>query len=151
MNERERGRIEALIDGEGCIRLFKERNYETLDASTWKCRLTLTNTNKDLVAYAQKIIGGSVRIQRDREGNRKAAYVLTICHSVIGKLLPHLSLIVKERQRRLILEALPIIQRRRGGWGRFHRTDQEFIDSTTRLETIYKEISELNRRGTKLE
>lgn len=131
-----KGWIEALIDGEGSLSLVKETRPLFAAGCTYKPRLNIGNKNLGLLKRAQSIIsGGCIVHSRKRE-----IYLLDISANGLRRLLPQITLIVKERQRLLLLEALEILSKRKGGRG------QPSPLRTERLKEIYQEIRKLNGR-----
>jgi hypothetical protein len=130
------GWISALIDGEGSISLIKERRPKFRDGATYKPRLNIANKCRKLLEKAQGVVGAGAIIPRKKD------LVLNLDISANGArtILPHLHLIVKEKQRILLLEALDILESRKGGRGQ----PGPALEGTERLLEIYQEIRELN-------
>jgi len=131
-----RGWIEALIDGEGSLSLLKEIRPSFSAGCTYKPRLNIGNKNLELLRAAQTIIGGGCIIQ----SKKRQIYLLDVSSSRLRWLLPRITLIVKERQRLLLLDALQVLAGRRGG------RHQNPPAGTERLEGIYHAIRQINGR-----
>lgn len=137
LTEYYKGWIEALIDGEGSISLLREKRKQFRAGVTYKPRLNISNKNLKLLEQAKDIIGHGAIHPNGKSG----VYNLDISAEGMRYILPKITLIVKEEQRLLLIEALKIlnihIQRGRG------RTDAE-IES---LGVIRTNIMALNGRG----
>jgi len=131
------GWTEALVDGEGSLMLRKQRRPHFACGYNYSPVLDIGNKNLLLLQKAQVIIGGG-SITRSRKGQ---FYQLRVCANRLRWLLPQLSLIVKKRQRVLLLEALCILSKRKGGRG------QPPPLGTERLEEIYQEIRKIHGRA----
>lgn len=135
VNEREKGFLEGLIDGEGSISLLKENRPKFSAGCTYKPRLNISNKNRPLLELAQKIIGGGAIVNA-----RSGVYNFDVSANLMRKILPNLVLIAKEKQRLLIIEALDILTFR---CGKHCIQPKENIE---RLEKIYNQIRKTNGR-----
>jgi len=144
LSDYERGWVESLIDSEGTLGLYKNKHKppKTKGRSfQWWVRCFVGNTNKEFLEKAQQIIGGRIT-ERKTRGNRKKSFVLELSPNNLRVLLPQLLLVAKERQRKLIVEALVLIQEHKFGRCRWYGTPND-----GRLEEIWQEMKELNRKG----
>lgn len=143
LSDYERGQLEMLIDGEGCIGFKKIKRVKSRRGHTWGVYVMITNTSYDLLERAKEICGGgAINLvkgkAREEAGDRwKDSYYYQIPIRVQRFILPQLSLIVKEEQRLLALEVLSILHA-----GKDHSDHDEEL-----LEVIYQDIKELNRKG----
>ena len=135
MSQYEKGWIEAMIDGKGSISLLKESRPHFKAGCTYKPRLNIGNKSKPLLFFAKEIIGGGAVILSPRGVN-----ALDVSSNTLRWLLPQIQLIVKEKQRRLLLQALRILSRR--VTRNKPRTDKEL----TALEGVYRGIRNANGR-----
>jgi hypothetical protein len=94
LSDYQRGYIEGLIDGEGCI---------SRSANRWM--LTIKNTNVNILLKAQAIIGGAICSHSSRE-TEKSSWGLHLRHSALLALLPQITLIEKESRRQECLKDL---------------------------------------------
>jgi hypothetical protein len=140
--EWERGWISGLVDGEGTIYFSKSVNLPSKGFHIYLTKLKITNTAKELLEKVKEIIGvgwiGEYPYV-DKRGNRKAVYQYEVGHNVMRWLLPQLTLIVKRKQKELVLEALALL-----------RESSLVIDCSQqhqRLDEIKREMHELNKRG----
>jgi len=127
------GWISALIDGEGSLSLLKERRPRFKAGCTYKPRLNIANKNIEIMLTAKILFRGGSLCE-----NKKGVWNLDISSNRIRENLPKISLIAKERQRLLLLDALDVLNRRTTHFN--PRTDMEI----QRLERIYLKIRELN-------
>ena len=114
--------LAGIVDGEGCVSV----TYKT-KARHERIRLTVSNTDRNLIDWLTSRVGGSVS-KNQPKGNRKPAYHWEIYSSkafiVLTLLLPYLKL--KKRQAELCLQ--------------FH-TDK------SKRAWITKQIRRMNKRG----
>ncbi len=140
LSDYDKGWVEALIDGEGWIGMVTRKG----GLKGWSVRCLIANTNLFLLERAQKILGGQIQIARGRERiGRKTLYWLTLSSGQIGKIFSELNLIVKESQRKLVLEAIPLLAERRA----ISRNAGDL--NRIRLQEIVSELHLLNKRGLK--
>ena len=143
----ERGFLEGIIDGEGSLSLKKLKRRTT---GVWSVDVLIVNTSYELIEKVRGICerfsvnSGSIMEvtgkKRQEAGDKwKECYMYRIPTHIVRELLPQLTLIAKERQRRLILVALELI----GHHLRRDRTEEE----NKELEAVYDDLKELNRRG----
>lgn len=128
-----KGWIEATIDCEGSLLLIKEVRPHFRDGCTYKPKVSIGNNCVPLLEYAKQIVGFG-NIQPPTKS--RSTYQFECYSKALRKLLPKITLIVKEKQRLLLLEALAILEKRRRG--RYY--------GSKRLSEIYIEIRDLNGR-----
>lgn len=145
ITERETGWLEGIIDGEGCITLGKSANKAYARGFTWRVRTRINMTHKKTVEkcmiLTKEITGinegsiGSINPQKKRS-NHKVCHALTLRAKASLLLLKKIKLVTKERQRILAIEALELLRMNK----RKHTND-------VRLEEIYQEMKDLNKKG----
>lgn len=133
MNDYERGFIEGLIDGEGCISVTCNKQ-RTSPNMRYKYTLEITNTNLETLEKAQKIIGGKIT-PKQPSGNRKLVYVLRVSHEGIRSLFKEMQLIVKKKQQEITSKVLELLN---GPYG---------MESRGKLKEFREEMRKCNRRG----
>ena len=144
LSDYEKGFIEALIDSEGCltINFLKQKTSSNFRI---RCLLEITNVNLEILQKARKIIGGNI-ILKKLKPPRKDVYVLHVSHNNLRKYLPLLDLIVKKRQKEIVLEVLKNLNGPYGfeaaGRGRKRPEWKEDLFKKFKLE-----IHLLNKRG----
>jgi len=137
------GYIAGIIDGEGSLSCYKAKTKKQKRKFYWRFRLRIGNTKYQLFKKLWELLGKkSFPLQKYiRKGNRKPMYSASLKHQLIKKLLPKLKLIIKERNRLLVIEGLSILgehwENRRSG----------YTPNDERLEEIFLELKKLNRRG----
>ena len=114
--------LAGIVDGEGCVSV----SYKT-KARHERIRLTVSNTDRNLIDWLTSRVGGCVSKNQGR-GNRKPAYHWEVytdnAFKLLTELLPYLKL--KKRQAELCLQ--------------FH-TDK------SKRAWITKQIRRMNKRG----
>ena len=144
ISEYEKGFIEALIDSEGCLTVGFDKQ-KTSSNFRIRCLLEITNINLEILQKAQKIIGGNI-LHKKLNPPRKDVYVLHVGHNNLRKYLPLLDLIVKRRQKEIVLEVLKNLDGPYGfeaaGRGRKRPEWKEGLFKKFKLE-----MHQLNQRG----
>lgn len=115
-----KGWLSGLIDGEGSIVLTKNNGAKRNKIGyTIAPYINIANTNVKLLNTVKKIIGeGSVRYCG--YGKNLEIYKYTLGSNGCRKLLPQLKLIVKDKQRVLLLKALQVLKSRNRYSGNKH-------------------------------
>jgi hypothetical protein len=127
----------GVIDGEGCISLFKMTTKE----GRIRClapKITIANTQREILDYCKKVLGGYMTKRSDR-GARKEIYFLIITgwqsiFLALAKVAPFL--VGKKRRAELLMNYLEI------HYTRFRRTG-----FTGEELKICDELHKLNKRG----
>lgn len=140
LGEYELGYIAGFIDGEGSIYLVKTKNKGNKKGYSLHPKLSLYNTRKEALEIIRRLIGGggySKRLWSDKrldKKHKKENYILELYSGEIAKLLPKIKLLIKEKQRKLILKALPLAHSLQKG-----NSDLELLE-------LRHQISEENKR-----
>ncbi len=139
MNPRELGWLEGIIDGEGCLSLYKTSKGH------WVPYLSITNTDQRILQKAKMILRGAGVVSgtsatHHADKTWKPMFQMKVCSNGLRVLLPKLKLVAKERQRLLLIRALGVLRY----WGTGSH-DAEYIE----LEKIYLSIRALNRKGVR--
>ena len=114
LTQRELGWLEGLIDGEGCIALYKNSN------NNFAIYVQISNTCLKLLKKVKNIIGdGSIRTFKRTQKHYKIGYVYRFTYKTLKLLLPQLKLIEKEKQRLIIIKALRWSKERQK-WGKWY-------------------------------
>ena len=144
LTDAERGWLEGVIDGEGCICLHK--HFVKNNRFQWIVSLAIANTNLDLCKRVNKSIDGSIfTTPENKEMNQKEKYTFQANRKSIKLILPQLKLTVKEKQRRLILQALKLsdnITYVKEGHNLVRPKEHD-----GKMEEIYQKMKILNKRG----
>ena len=136
-----RGWIEAMIDGEGSLSLFRESRPKTELGFSFKPTLSIGSNDKILLDHVFEIIGeGSIR-PNNAKSRKNTLWQYSLQSNGLRRLLPKISLIIKEKQRWLLIEALDILKERNGGQGRWYRNP----NGGKRLIEIWEEMKRLNQ------
>lgn len=121
----------GLFDGEGCISINKivgeKQGYKR---PGFQLRLSITNTNKEVLEEVQKKFGGKL-YTRNRKNSRTYydwVVVSKQCIEVLESLKPYL--IIKKRQAEIALE----FQKAR----KTNKTDEEWLKDFSNYEMIRK-------------
>ena len=115
--------LAGIVDGEGCVSV----TYKT-KAGHERIRLTISNTDRNLIDWLTSRVGGCVSTYHKVRGNRKVAYHWEVysdkAFKLLTELLPYIKL--KKRQAELCLQ--------------FH------VDESKRA-WVTKQIRRMNKRG----
>jgi hypothetical protein len=134
MRKADAGYLAAMIDGEGCIGLYKtKRGYVN-------GTVQVSNTSRSLLESLIETAGvGRITTKSEPRINRKPVYSWTICQrqakSLLLAVMPHIRL--KRPQARLFCSFI-------GSWRPSYRlteADRLFFDK------VLRKMRELNRRG----
>jgi len=145
LSEWQKGWLESAIDGEGTVTASRRISAQYRWGEYYQPIVNVGNTNRDYVECAFMICGGKGRIYpHDQKNNHRIWFEYRFPASVIRRMLPQLSLIIKEEQRKLVLELLDI----QIG----HNTGNKltFVE-TMRMRGIYEKIKSLNHPESKKE
>jgi len=104
LSDYERGFLEAGIDFEGCIGLYKHIR-KCGKGFSWEAMVTIDNTNRDILEKVKLICHGKGCISTTHNVYG-AVYHYRIPVMILRDILPQLSLVIKERKRQLLLTAL---------------------------------------------
>ncbi len=144
LTQYQKGWLSALIDGEGSISLLKEKRLKFKAGYTYKARLNVGSTDLRLLQETKKIIGGGCIIKANKKHREDKGYKpfwnLDISANIIRDIFPQIKLVIKDKQRKLLLEALKIISKpvKKGK----PRADRVIKD----LEIIHWKIRDLNSK-----
>mgnify|MGYP001562922876 CR=1 FL=1 len=133
MSERDWGWVEGMIDGEGCLGLYLKK-YNESGRAGWAPRLVISGTNLEMIKEAKKILGGKGHITSFCHAPARPCYNLTLTPVPLRDILPKLKLKGKQRQCRLVLEALELLKEHVA----YHTPNDK------RLKEIRKELMRLN-------
>jgi hypothetical protein len=130
----EKGFLEGLIDGEGCICLSKTKTKSSYAALKPEC--SISNTCFNLLRKAQKIMqGGAINSVKRQSPKHNKCYLLKIGANTMRIILPQIRLIVKEHKRKTMLKVLKILLTRKGGFGTWNKNYK-----LERLMNLHKEF-----------
>jgi len=113
----QRGYIAGMIDGEGTLAFYKIRrakrdHHASNRGFNWHIYLSIGNMNKACLETIKEWIGeGSVGKRRGQKGHY---WSYSLWGNGLRKLLPQIRLIIKEKEKRLLLTALRILKKNRG-------------------------------------
>lgn len=134
--ETDKAYLAGLIDGEGCVGVYvsEKRSYRP--------RLSITNTNKEVLDWVAETFGGYVTTRSNGNGcktvHRWNAHGATLPAQICAAVLPYLK--IKSDQARLILSFPAHVQ-----------CNQWTVEKTEKLRAekhaLYLKTKELNRRG----
>jgi len=138
-SERDIGWLSGIIDGEGHLGLYRNRQKRYGNGFAWSVRIGIANTNLDALRFIKSMLGvGFINRKsmpaRSSKYKQGYAYIIDSASSVL-RILPQLSLRIKASQSALLLEAASIIVAGRNNIG------------TRRLDEIHDAMRKLNQRG----
>ena len=131
----DRGWIEALIDGEGYLSIFRRPRPLFKAKYSYSPRMGITNNDIKLLRKARKIIGGG----RIGHHSKRPTLCLEVGPNLLRIFLPKIRLITKELNRKFLIRTLVITKRLT-----VHnqpRTDMEI----RKLEIFYLKVKALNK------
>lgn len=130
--------LAGFIDGEGCIGIYRH-NKKNRKHGTWVGRITLVNTDLEILLKIKEEFGGFVQQKRKTCG-WKQSYSLTFEGSALDALIDILSerLVVKKEQLGVLKQLREVVKVR---IGELHGED------VLVRECLRKKISKLNCRG----
>jgi len=145
----EKGFLEAALDGEGTIALYRNHNrcWHSQRGFHWISYVAITNTNYEFLEKIKEICGGGrlyLKTRKNTPRNQKAQYIYEMNRGVMKGILPQINLTIKEKQRRLLVEALRLIIH---GGNSSRKIRETQILNDKRLGEIYIEMRVLNKRG----
>ena len=117
LTHKQLGWLEALIDGEGGFCMWVNKG-----TFNFNIQVAIHNTCLPLLKKVKSIIGdGSIRKQgKPSKKHYKQCYTYKFSYKTLKLLLPKLRLIVKEKQRKITIQALRWSSERQR-WGRWYR------------------------------
>ena len=140
--ERELGYLEGLIDGEGEIALSKQKSRCKKGYPCYIPRVAIYNTNEEVMKHIQKVLNGGTFAPlkyANWESEWKTEYRYLMTRPLMRTVLPEMNLIIKEKQRLLLVDALEILEYRQ-----YRHLGDYSMDV---LEAIYQDMKVLNKRG----
>jgi len=137
----QKGYLEAMIDGEGSLAVRKWKSSKYRSGYEYVPLCTISNTDYKLLFFIKKIIGnGSIVIHdRPKQKNHKQPWRYNMTRNTMRVILPQLKLVIKEKQRKLVLKALE--------YTKGHKGRGKNLNKIKELETICQKSKILNKRG----
>ncbi len=140
------GWLAGIIDGEGTITIGKARGGgKWRRGFGWVFYFEISNTNLDIIERARRLLEpvlGPGWLRVDSRLGRRTAYSLRYMNRKrLRYFLPHLRLVGKEAQRRLVLEGLMLS----GENGRVVKGRYDHI-----LEDIWLKVAQVNQKGRRI-
>lgn len=111
LNDYSRGFLEAAIDGEGTLGLYKEKTCRSTRGFTWKVRCQISNNNKEWLEKIRMLTeAGYINNGIDHKNPlHRPSYCLFFRVAEIRQLLPQIHLVVKGERQKIALETLPML------------------------------------------
>lgn len=122
MHDRDIAWAAGIIDGEGCIRFYKNGNY-------FYPRLSVEMTHKPTIVRLHEILGGNVhKVKRNRAGRyERTLWVFEVAASllgdVVGELYPYI--FTKKEQFDLVMKYYQMKENKTGRY--FSKDEVEYI------------------------
>ena len=135
-----KGFLEAAIDGEGSIFLTTYHRSKYTGRIYYNPGCQTGNKSKEWLELMREVAGDHGNIS----GGKIEFYNYQMSWKGMRRILPQLGLVIKERQRVLILEALDILAELRSYKNTEHFSFRD--EGEYRLAEIASEISELNNK-----
>jgi hypothetical protein len=148
-----KGFLEAAIDGEGCIMLVRSRRKDTspfLWHWHYQPETRVNNNSKEWLELVAELAGDTTteigNVKRILKGMYYGnGFYYPMPRSIMKTVLPQLGLVIKERQRVLILEALDILGNRRPYISK--RSYTTYYQDEIKLDEIRNKIKLLNKKN----
>ena len=131
-----KGFLEAAIDGEGSIIL--QRHKRRGRGICFNPIVSISNLSKEWLKIIQELADNG----RISDGSATKIYEYRMSWNGMREVLPQLGLVIKERQRVLLIEALELLSKR--AHYKSKTKSEWWIASQKRLEEIAEEIKRLN-------
>lgn len=142
--EYDRGWLEAAIDGEGSL-TFKTQLNGKRTLQTFRPSITIGNTDRGFIEHAARLLGNPPIYIAERQSlNRRTLYHITVYSNALRWILPRLRLIIKDEQRRMLLEALTLLEKR--GRNRFAVQARRIDCTCGHREGLHRRVSH-NKNG----
>jgi len=140
MDLRRIGWLEGMIDGEGSLSISKNKTKECKRGFSYRPRLSFGQSDNFSIPEIIRIVFKLTNLENVGKNTRtyekwKTQNRIWFESNILRKLLPQLKLIIKEKQRLLMIEFLDLISKNKKG----------FTINDDRLEEIYLEMKELNK------
>jgi len=143
-SERDKGYLEGILDGEGSLYITK--NSKNRVTPVYQVHVIVTNTDVTLLERIKEIVGGGnilpkrsqYMYYKDRVYETKDSQMYYMTREDMVRVLPDITLKVKERNRILLLDAIKLLEESK--WKRHEEVLSE-------LEVMYLESRFLNRKG----
>ena len=140
LNKEQKAYLAGIIDGEGCL-FIRPRKYR--HGITYVPGLSIANTNKKLLYTLKSWVGTGCIVERPgKESYHKPVYAYVLSSLQLGQLLPQLKLIVKEKQRLILIKVIKILSKRKFGFGNY-----DYQYGIKKLTMYHQQMKELNKRG----
>lgn len=104
-----------MIDGEGCIALYKKKDKKTRSGFSYASYLTITAKEKHFLEILQKYFGGYLNQQGKGAYKGTPMWSLRFSSNEMRELLPNIipHLILKRKEAELLLQGLEITKNHR--------------------------------------
>lgn len=133
--------VAALIDGEGCISIWKERRKGNKSGFRYCGAMCIVNTNRHLLETVAKVLPGVVYLKDKRQNNprHKPLFSLHVLARNVGPVLRAVApfLVIKRRQAELLMRFREVTENAPMRASQDHEI----------LDVLYLECRALNKRG----
>ena len=140
--------IAGLLDGEGCLDLFRRRPDQPHRATTYNPRIQVGMTDQPTIAYLHAVFGGTFTQRTIRNPRHKPQWTWTVVCGrallVLAHLLPYLR--IKRRQAEILLAFGSL--KWRPGPAKGSRASRPIpLELRVQRDVLYEELAALNKRG----
>jgi hypothetical protein len=147
-SERDKGWLEGILDGEGSLYITK--NSKNRVTPVYQPHVIIVNTSHALLERVKKIVGGGNILPKRSQFmyyknvvyETKDSETYYMSREDMIRVLPNITLTVKEPNRILLLDAIELLEKSK--WKRNAAVLAE-------LEVLYQESRFLNRKGKEVE
>jgi hypothetical protein len=135
LSEYQKGFIEGMLDGEGCISLCrpkKKNSYLVLHPE-----IKITNTNFEILDKIADMINNECSIYKRKTYSKKhkPCYLLRVRSDAAYQILSQIKLVIKENKRKIMLKVFKILKKRQHGFGRWNLNYKDKL-----INKYYKEF-----------
>ena len=144
LNDYEKGYIEGTLDGEGCLTIYRIKRSN--NHYGYYLNVSWVNTKIEFLEKIKEILGSSSKIYNHNygKGNRNPTYLLRLTSNEIPNILNQINLVIKEEQRKILLEATPLIIH-----GKLKTVIELRRNNEEKLRELYLKLRSLNIKGRK--
>lgn len=130
--------LAGLIDGDGCISLYKRKDAKAARGTTYTPYMTITAKNISFLEYLKEMYGGSINLATAKSGFnglgcKSLRFSSNECRYLLPLLIPHL--VLKKSEAYILLGALQITQNHR----------QRVANSDIALDTMVMNMKHLKK------
>lgn len=133
--------LAALIDGEGCIGIWRERRPKNKSGWSYRPVIQIVNSNRALIEATLACVDGFAHWKNIKRDNpkHKPTYGVTVNRRAVAQVLEQVKpyLVAKKKQAAVVIEFCRV----------FAASPMRAGENHDMFETLYQECKALNKRG----